>query len=301
MLDGNHLRTWCLQTNPLDSALDELGGRRPRLTNGFRIPYMMRAIACQEMRTPYANDRDTRPMKVVIAAIRTSPVAVSWFGIGSLVLLLIKIVWLNSLPAAFPFAPSLGTLVDGLLGANVAAYIFFIISFQLPLVIERRHVGSTVMKLADGIANRVTNFLQMIAESTGQGILNSKTVSRELVNHLFQGVSPNGLAPMARSALEPRVSWLGAMALHDEQCLDSINRLWRHARFLDSKLVSLVNEIEFSRHSAGMRSCRQYTLRPGAIQHSDLLAWADNYYDCYDSARRLEEYCEEYRSTYGLT
>jgi hypothetical protein len=210
---------------------------------------------------------------------------------------LVQVLWFDAIPAIFPRAPAIGTVVEGLLGANVAAYIFFVISYQLPQVIERDRVGPTIADLVDRVANGVLGFLQMIQGSTGGGLLNPSEVDSSQVKILFAKVRPSDPAPMVRSALDPPLSWIGAMALHDEQCVDNIVRVWRFSRFLDSELVALLNEIEFSRHSAGMKDVREYFLRPRvAITNGDLSGWADNYWECYESARRLAQYSLKFRS-----
>src|SRR5271156_4803316 len=104
-------------------------------------------------------------MKILKSAIRSCPPFVTWFGGTSLVLLVIQVLWFDTIPAIFPQAPAIGNVVESLLGANVAAYIFFVISYQLPQVIERNRVGPTIADLADTVANRVIGFLQMVQGS----------------------------------------------------------------------------------------------------------------------------------------
>ncbi len=130
-------------------------------------------------------------------------------------------------------------------------------------------------------------------------MLNPEDVVKSDVERLFGKVSPAASAPMARSALAPPLTWAAAMALHDEQCIEYIARVWRFARFLDSDLVALLNEIENSRHAAAMQDVREYLLRPGmSVTITDLTPWAENYWTCYESARRLARYSATYRSTF---
>ncbi len=240
-------------------------------------------------------------MKSIIAAIRTCPRAVTAVSFGSLALLIVKTVWLNQLPAAFSHAPALGLLVEGLLGATVAAYLFFIISVQLPQVLERQHLGAFIVDRAESVANRVEGFLQMISGSTGGGLLEQQTVDLDVVNELFSRVSPNANAPMSKDWQSPPLSWLAAMARHDELRAEASDRLLQLGRFLDSELVALLHAIESSRHSAGMRSVREDILTfTGTITNEDLTAWSSNYYESYQLATDLREYCQRFRAIYGL-
>jgi hypothetical protein len=50
-----------------------------------------------------------------------------------------------------------------------------------------------------------------------------------------------------------------------------------------------------------MKMAREYVLRAGTpIQNRDLSAWAANYYECYDAARKVSKYAVEYKRTYGI-
>jgi hypothetical protein len=241
-----------------------------------------------------------RELKVFWAALRTTPKVVNWFGITSGIILVVKVVWLNSIRAPLPVMGQLSDVGKDLLSANVAGYIFFVISFQLPQVIERRRLVPVIGRLLDLVANGVMGFLQMISGANGGGLLDSERVTLDEVKRLFQSVSPSAPAPMTRDYFSTRVNWLCAMAIHDEQCLEYIAKLWRYARFLDADLIALLDEIEFSPHSAGMRDARQYQLKDSVvIQNADLTAWDDNYFQCYDAARRLVHYAAEYRKIYG--
>jgi hypothetical protein len=251
-------------------------------------------------------------MKSLIASIRTCPRAVTAVSLGSLALLMVKTVWLNQLPARFALAPSLGLLVEGLLSATVAAYLFFILSVQLPQVLERQLLGAFIVDRAESVANGVMGFLQMIAGSTAPaetdnhivlrgGLLDQQTVDLGVVNTLFSRVSPNADAPMAKDWQSPPLSWLAAMARHDVLRAEASDRLLQLGRFLDSELIALLHAIENSRHSAGMRSVREDILTfGGTLTNQDLKTWAANYYESYELARRLREYSKRFRVLYGV-
>jgi hypothetical protein len=196
-------------------------------------------------------------MRILLTSIRTCPLAVTAVSFGSLVLLLIKTVWLNQLPAFFALAPSFGILVEGLLSATIAAYIFFVLSVQLPQVLERRHLSAFISKRAEAVANGVMGFLQMISGSLGAGMVDQPTVDYDTVIKLFSQASPSADSPMHKQWNTPHLSWLGAMVYSDELRMNDNDRLLQLGRFLDSELIKLLYDIDDSRHSAGMQSARQ--------------------------------------------
>ena len=238
----------------------------------------------------------------VIAAIRTCPPAVTVVSVGSLALLIVKTVWLNQLPAAFSLAPSLGLLVEGLLSATVAAYLFFIVSVQLPQVLERQLLSAFVLDRAELVANCVMGFLQTIyGSTTDKELMDQQTVDLDVVNELFSRVSPNANAPVSVGWQSAHPSWLATMARDDEFRAQASDRLLQLGRFLDSELIALLHAIESSPHSEAMREVREEILtRGGIVGNEDLKTWSANYYESYRLARSLREYCKRFKNLYGV-
>ena len=114
-------------------------------------------------------------------------------------------------------------------------------------------------------------------------------------------IAPTDLAPMVVDAFSTRLTWLAAIAEHDTQCRDYMRQIGKYARYLEADLVSILDAIEFSAHVASMRMVRDYYLRKGVtLQVADLKPWAANYFRCYEAARRLARYAEQYRLTYRI-
>lgn len=251
-------------------------------------------------------------MKLFILAIRSCPRFLNWLLILSLLGLLVKILWLDSIPAFFPKATELGSLMDNILIANVAGYLFFILSSEVPKVIEKRNNAQDISYWAESAANRITGFLQMAyyfnkaLHPTSPDILAINSVDLPLVKHVFALVNPTALSPMNEGLLNGKMSsalnWLEAMAKHDLQCLEFIAKLWRISPFIESELSSLMLRIENSSHTAGMKSAREIEIplmQTGAtLQNQNLSSWAENYYESYEIARQIFFYCKQYRESY---
>ncbi|MBF9252966.1 hypothetical protein I2I11_06660 [Pontibacter sp. 172403-2] len=247
-------------------------------------------------------------MKVLVAAIGACPKFLHWLLVSSFGLLLLKLFWLDNIPAFFPKAPELGSLVTDVLVANIAGYFFYILSAEVPRAIERAHNGSVLISWAEHAAYSITGFLQMVYDTNmphhpdADKILDIEAVNRATVIREFKNIAPNGIAPMSNGMLGADLTWLAAMAKHDLFCLDYISKLWRLAPFIDADLSALLLGIENSRHTAAIRSLKELgLLNPGTtMQNTDMTPWADNYYKSYKIARRLLRYCRKFRATYGI-
>lgn len=237
-------------------------------------------------------------MKAMTAAIQTTPLAASVLGGASLVLLVLKVTWLNFVEPLFPHAQELGVIVEAFLIANVSAYIFFVLAVQLPIVVEKWTLAQPIMRRSELAANRVQGFLQTIAGSQNKGLLIPDEITIETVKELFASVSPTAIAPMIKDIHSPQLSWLGAMAAHQQQCKEVIDDVWRFSRFLDADLVLLLDQLDKAFETDEMIL---EMLRPGVIlQFDNLVGWAERYYRSYECAAKLENYCAKFRATYGL-
>jgi hypothetical protein len=192
--------------------------------------------------------------------------------------------------------------VEGLLAANVAAYVFFFISYQLPRVNDIERTGPRVAHHAGAVASNTMTFLHMASYVVDGVNVDHNTVTEGQARVIFSRIDPNAKAPQAEETADglKAVSWLRAMALQEQWCQAEITELWRLQRFLEAQLVAIVSEIELSRHAAGMKDVREKMMLRGNLTNTDMSAWFPNYWQCYEYARELERYIQRFRVSYRL-
>lgn len=100
--------------------------------------------------------------QILEATLKTTPTVVNWVAAISFALLLSKILWLNAIPELFRHGYDLGQLTENILAATLAAYVFFLISYQLPQTLERRAVGPSIAMLAERVVQSLVNVLFML-------------------------------------------------------------------------------------------------------------------------------------------
>jgi hypothetical protein len=239
------------------------------------------------------------------ATLRTTPPVVNWvFGL-SLTVLLAKILWLNAMPEQFRYGYELGQLAENVLAAIVAAYIFFMISYQLPLVLERKAVGPTIVMLADQVIKSVLGFLHQVNYSLNarNGIATVPSpVTEQLVSELFAKISPNGASPVWERRTLAIVSWLDVMIDQTLQCREHIDQVWRYSRFIDPELAAVLEDIRFSQHARSLSSLQEIRgLTTNEVGNDNMLVWAGAYFRYYQDGLRLQEYCIRFRARYGIS
>jgi hypothetical protein len=234
-------------------------------------------------------------VKQLWVAVRTSPDVATVIGVASLLALLVKVAWFNFLPPVFPHAVEVGLVFEGLLIGNLSAYIFFIVTVQLPVVSDRTRLAKPVLYGAESVANGVWGFLQMLSNAQTPGIVKRETVTLETVTSLFARVNANDIAPMLDGLYGKDQPWPGALILHQKQCKAAIDDVWRFGRFLESDLIELISEIERSYEADPTYVT---LLERGATWPDSMEGFAQGYYRSYELARSLDAYCARFRKEY---
>lgn len=228
------------------------------------------------------------------AAIRTGPAAVNAVAVIAGILLLLKIFWFDSLPEVFAGAEKLGHQFEELLNATLAAWTFFVISFQVPQTIERRRVGPAIARLGyDAAAAVYQIYIQL---RPGEKVALNEIDERSVAER-FRNVSPRAHSPLLDPSTLRPYTWLETLILGRDRFCQYIDSVWRYERFIDADLAELLDRIEFSGFSRVMNNMRN---NAGVMGNPDLGVFSHGYFDCFEAARRLAAYCDRYVQLYKL-
>jgi hypothetical protein len=185
----------------------------------------------------------------------------------------------------------------------VAAYIFFIISYQLPLVLDRLPVAPTIAMLTDQVVHQVVAILHEINfaahRKDGSASLPS-AVTEDFIVELFSKTDPNADSNRYNTRTMARASWLGSMMDHSARCVKYIDHLWRYSRLFESEMPALLEAIRFSAHVRSLDDLRE-TIDDSGRANCDMSSWARAYYQHYELGLRLQEYGTRYRARYAVT
>ena len=236
-------------------------------------------------------------------AVKTTPPALTYIAGVLLAFLVAKILYFDGIPEAFPRAYEFGRLTQNLFEATIAAYIFFVLSYQLPLVIERQRVGPVIAYLTEYAAAYVTAFLSLsyrvrTPESLGKA-LPRDLGSIDTVTRLFESLAPNELiGAVIDEATGNNATWLQEMVAREDRSRELIDQVWRYARFIDSDFAKLLSDVQLSEFHDLLH--RVYIPRIAPLANANLGTMASTYCSYYKAALRLSEYCKKFRKTYKI-
>jgi hypothetical protein len=227
-------------------------------------------------------------LRNIWVAMRTTPLALWLIALGLLAFLFAKIYCFDSLPEWFDHAYEVGRLAQDLSVATLAAFIFFVLSYQLPFVIEQQRVGPHVIDFLRGIVDLVKQPIREIykmAEGT-DAELADEGVTLDMIVKYFKGVSI------------PKVDfWLGRFTDPDDKSREYIAQLWRYSRFIDSEVLSVLSKLELSEYSNNLPMYRR-AHGPNSGGGLDFLAPA--YYWHFRLAVQLSKLADELQARYGM-
>ena len=227
------------------------------------------------------------------AAVRTTPAAVNSLAVVALLILVAKILCLDSLPEIFPNAADFGHQFEELLNAVIAAWIFFIISYQVPQAIERMRVGRAMVRLSYSVSSAVYQIYVLLGDPN----VDLTKVDLALVKERFERAAPNASSPILSVATLQPLTWLQVLISQKDLYCEYIDAVWRYDRFVEAELAELLDRIQFSSFSRQMDLIRH----AGKMGNGNLGVWSSAYSDCFVAARDLAAYCDRYRSIYKLS
>lgn len=229
-----------------------------------------------------------KPLRNIWVAVRTTPLALWLIALGPLAFLFAKIYCFDSVPEWFDHAYEVGRLAQDLSVATLAAFIFFIFSYQLPFVIEQQRVGPHVIdflrKIADLVKQPIREIYRMDEGENAE--LADEAVTVDMVNDHFKKVSI------------PKVDfWLGKFTETDDKSREYIAAAWRYSRFVDSEVLSVLSKLELSGYS---RNLHMYRKAHGPNSGGGLDFLAPDYLWQFKLAMQLSKLADELQARYKV-
>jgi hypothetical protein len=229
-----------------------------------------------------------KALRNIWVAMRTTPLALWLIAVGLLAFLFAKIYRFDSVPELFDHAYEVGRLSQDLSVATLAAFIFFIVSYQLPFVIEQQRVGPHVIdflrKIADLVKQPIREIHTMVEGENAK--LADEDVTLDVIVKYFKGISI------------PKVDfWLAKFTETEDKSREYIAAVWRYSRFIDSAVLSVLSKLELSGYPKNLPMYRKVH-GPNSGGGLDFLA-ADYHWQ-FKLAVQLSKLADELQARYTV-
>lgn len=167
---------------------------------------------------------------------------------ASLLTLVIKILWLNTIPEWFPWGEEVGEIVDRLCASALSSYLFYLIVVHLKSEKDKVAVNPYIAGKVRHIVDDCESQLSKFGEESDM-TLTLETLTRENIEESFRKINPQrrNTSLYSRDSGEA-LNWLQYMDYYRERTSRSIEKLFRKVTYLDSGLIRCLASIDDCEH-----------------------------------------------------
>jgi hypothetical protein len=176
---------------------------------------------------------------------RTANRAASISFLTSLIALLVKVIFLNPIPASTPQIYDLGLVADSLLTSIVGSYIFYLLVVHLKETEDKKMLAPYLKSKANSLVGKC----EMLLKRIGQRSERSLELSNLKLEDLSYALSKFNLlsdAPHMVGAFQS--NWSLFFDYHEDYSKNDISDLLGKMIFLDAEFIKLVLALEDSAH-----------------------------------------------------
>ena len=156
--------------------------------------------------------------------------------------LIIKIFILNRIPETFAGGYEFGVLSDAILTSVVASYIFYLFVIHLKDQKDKEMVRPYIEKHAKSIVGDCLGILTEISKNSEIQLTLMST--KNTIEEALGKINPNSQSPLLFSNLNRYANWPEFISYRNKRSKSSCKKLLDHLPYLDSKLTSLVADID---------------------------------------------------------
>ena len=193
--------------------------------------------------------------------IRTASHEANLLAAGAILLLLLKVLWLNNYPAKLPGLYDLGILFEAVLASVVASYVFYLIVVHIKEQSDRDVLRPYVEKHSKRVIGDYMAQLQAISAASGIA-LDVKSPTEADLQAAFSVIPPHSNAPLLVS-VQPQhyANWFQYFSHHEQRSKASIRKLLDQLPFLEASLVASITDIDDCHHFAQLTNMLNVPLR----------------------------------------
>jgi len=175
--------------------------------------------------------------------LRSTPLAANLLALITLLLWVLKALIFDHLPAAFPGASELGKVVEGILSAVIAGWIFYLFFALLPEARQKEHLRPFVLRSVASLAGDAKSILVEIEAAAGNKVLFSGSTEAELTA-AFTNVSFSSRTRILTNLNGTRATWLQFFHMNRERSRQRIAQIKEQSRFVEPEVIAMLLRLE---------------------------------------------------------
>jgi hypothetical protein len=178
--------------------------------------------------------------------LRSTPPAANIFAVGTMLFWAVKAVYLDHLPPAFPGAFELGRVVEGVLAAIIAGWVFYMFFALLPEFREKNTIYPFILSKVARVAGDCESLLREFEKASGEQLSFARSNEDDLAAAFLKIPSNSSTSLILRS--ERFATWLELFRYRRDRTRNTMRDILNHGHYLEAGLAVLllkVNENAF--------------------------------------------------------
>ena len=166
----------------------------------------------------------------------------------------------------------------------ISSYVFYFIVVHIKSQRDKKNIHRVI----DSYINRILTDYRFQKNGISRSVdfeFSDEFPKLEEIKECFSQVLPYGEAPLYNPQLGRSVTWLDCFySLRNKSC-EAIEKILRKSDYIDSKLVSILDDIENNNHFAFSKVMPNLPHRNESLEN-----WAEGFLDYTEKVKKLHEY-----------
>jgi len=212
-----------------------------------------------------------------------APFWVNAFALISTILLLLKVIFLNQVPAPVTWFVEVGVIIEAILSSVIASYFFYLIVVHKQRLDEKSSIDPIVFNLLKTVVGNVEKSITELSKASGTHV-DFSTISEPDLNKIMAKVNPFSTAPLVLLPALNKSNWLEYFENQRIIVQGCTGKVISLALFVDHEVMASVTRIDFCSHFKIIEQL--YSVKNSM---KDLSPLSGGYYELVEDCRDLKK------------
>jgi hypothetical protein len=228
-------------------------------------------------------------MKIYKYIVSLRPALNVAFVIAILSILVME-AWLNNVPEIVSWGSEFGSVYYKICLSIISGYFFYFIVVHVKNVQDKENIG---LFLSTKVRN-ILRFHELQIEDLKKAANNTNSetyLNKSEIEAIFSSINPQSQSPLIPVPSINKLNWMQYFDYYKSRTQIFIQKIFVNMPFLESKLVSLLANIDDCSHFMSIEFIENFHWQVG---NTHMSAWAPDFYDYCVLCKELDNYYHQH-------
>jgi hypothetical protein len=220
----------------------------------------------------------------ILHYIRSVPLLLNIVLIIAILSVVMMDAFLKDIPEIVPWGSEFGYVYYKLCLSLFASYIFYFIVIHIKLERDKENVNVFISNKIFLVIGDYKSQIAAIKKETNS-LIEKEYLNQSEIETMFQQINPKGKAPLVLGNINNYANWMQYFSFYKERTQKTIQKIFVHMPFLDSKLVKILAHIDDCEHFTVIELLSNMT-----FGNNDMKSFASSFYKYSILCKELEDY-----------